>query len=63
MSPGHDEVYIWRKGSEKPLVHIGVRSNSLNQQLAFAPTDTWFALRSGKMLMVRPVPHPPIPKP
>jgi len=63
MSPGHDDVYIWSKGSEKPLVHIGVRSNSLNRQLAFAPTDSWFALRNSKMLMVRPVPHPPIPKP
>jgi hypothetical protein len=62
MSPRHDQVYIWSKQSEKPLVHIGVRSGSLYQQLAFAPDDSWFALRSGKILMVRPLPRPPIPK-
>jgi hypothetical protein len=62
MSPGHDEVYIWSKLSEKPPVHMRVRSGSLQQQLAFAPDDSWFTLRSGRILMVRPLPRPPIPK-
>ncbi|HEV2616830.1 MAG TPA: hypothetical protein VGU63_09515 [Candidatus Acidoferrales bacterium] len=61
MSPRHDEVYIWSRHSEKPLVQIGVRSGSLHQQLAFAPDDSWFALRNGKMLVVRPLQRPPIP--
>jgi hypothetical protein len=63
MTPGHDEVYIWSKKSEKPLVHIDAQSVSRHQQLAFAPDDLWFAFRSGKILMVRPLPRPPNPKP
>lgn len=62
MSPGHDEAYIWSLGSAQPVARINVRSGSLElgQQLAFAPDDSWFALRSGKTVVVRPLPHLPL---
>lgn len=62
MSPGHGADYVWSVRSTKPVARISVRAGSAHQQLAFAPDDSWFALRNGKTLMVRSLPRQPVPK-
>jgi hypothetical protein len=62
MSPGNEDGYIWSLRSAEPIVHVSMRSGSLHQQLAFAPDDSWFALRNGKTLMVRRLPSQDTPK-
>jgi hypothetical protein len=62
MSPAHDEGYVWSVRTAKPIARISMRSGSQHQQLSFAPDDSWFALRNGKMLMVRRLPGQRAPK-
>lgn len=64
MGPEHYKAYVWSSQNAKPAARIGLASGlSMHPPLAFAPNDSWFAIRNKEMLTVRPLPRQRIPKP